>query len=238
MAGRSGVCVNAFLFKPVPVVLAAEFSGVLGRAWVCDHAAAVPAVRRVLRASGSVSPQNDGHSSCMQILVPNCAADRGDLTGTVLGGCGRAYCLQRQVPWLGRAVNCGVSAVAVLGVVQFLDKVVVPVGATTGGRAMLGSTMDTCYGSSRVAFGRFFMIFYMIGWTRLLRFILRPGWQIVDDGSGMFHTAQLMLRLLMSCTWESVHYFYEPPVFSACSGLDFLRESIFLEPSSTHTCEC
>ena len=42
----------------------------------------------------------------------------------------------------------------VLGVVQFLDKVVVPVGATTEARAMLGSTMDTCSASSRVAFGR------------------------------------------------------------------------------------
>ena len=63
--------------------------------------------------------------------------------------------VQRQVPWLGRAENCGVSAVAVLvGVVQFLDKVVVPVASTTGGRAMLGLTMDTCYASSRVAFGR------------------------------------------------------------------------------------
>ena len=52
---------------------------------------------------------------------------------------------------------CGVSAVAVaLGVVQFLDKVVVPVGATTGGRAMLGSTVDTSSASSRVAFGRIF----------------------------------------------------------------------------------
>ena len=45
-------------------------------------------------------------------------------------------------------------AVAVLGVVQFLDKVAVPVGATTGGRAMLGSAMATCPASSRVAFGR------------------------------------------------------------------------------------
>ena len=41
--------------------------------------------------------------------------------------------VQRQVPWLGRAENCGVSAVAVLlGVVQFLDKVVVcPLLSTT-----------------------------------------------------------------------------------------------------------
>ena len=53
--------------------------------------------------------------------------------------------VQRQVPWMGRAENCGVSAVAVLvGVDQFLDKVVVSVGATTRGRAMFGSTMDTC----------------------------------------------------------------------------------------------
>ena len=46
---------------------------------------------------------------------------------------------------MGRAANCGASAVAVLGVVQFLDKVVVPDGATTVGCAMLGSTLDTCY---------------------------------------------------------------------------------------------
>ena len=34
----------------------------------CDHAAAVPAVRRVLGAFGSVPRQSGGHSSCMQIL--------------------------------------------------------------------------------------------------------------------------------------------------------------------------
>ena len=60
------------------------------------------------------------------------------------------------MPWLGRAENCGASAVAVLGVVQFLDLVVVPAGATTGGCALLGSTVDTCYASSRVAFGTFY----------------------------------------------------------------------------------
>ena len=36
---------------------------------LCDHAAAVPPVRRVLRASGSVPRQNGGHSSCVPILV-------------------------------------------------------------------------------------------------------------------------------------------------------------------------
>ena len=40
-----------------------------GDAVACDRAAAVPAVRRVLRASGSVLRQNGGHSSCMYILV-------------------------------------------------------------------------------------------------------------------------------------------------------------------------
>ena len=42
--------------------------------------------------------------------------------------------------------------------------------------------------------------------------------------------AQSMLRLLMSCTWNSVHYFYEPPVFSAFSTVEILRESIFWSP--------
>ena len=75
--------------------------------------------------------------------------------------------VQRQVPWLARSENCGVSAVAVLvGVVQFLDKVVVPVGATTVCRAMLGTTMDTCYYPGWF-FGRFFLtIFFVKGLIR------------------------------------------------------------------------
>ena len=77
----------------------------------------------------------------------HCTAARGDLTVTVLGMVVYApVVVQRQVPWLGRAENCGVSAVAVLvGVVQFLDKVAVPVGTTSGDRPKLGSSMDTCY---------------------------------------------------------------------------------------------
>ena len=50
-----------------------------------------------------------------------------------MAGCGRACCCAVTGALVGRAENCGVSAVAVvLGVVQFLDKVVVPVGATSG----------------------------------------------------------------------------------------------------------
>ena len=67
----------------------------------------IPAVLRVLRASGSVPRQNGGHSSCMQRLVrtvQNCAADRGDLTGTVLGLVVDApVVVQRQVHGLRNA---------------------------------------------------------------------------------------------------------------------------------------
>ena len=44
-------------------------TGCSGRSRLYDPAAAVPALRRVLRAFGSVPRQNGGHSSCMQILV-------------------------------------------------------------------------------------------------------------------------------------------------------------------------
>ena len=102
----------------------------------------------------------------------HCAADRGLSQVQFFGWLWMRLLLYDRCPWLGRAENCGVSTVAVLvAAVQFLDKVVVPVGATTVGRAVLGSSVDTCSASSRVAFG-FFLIFYVIGWTRLLRSIL------------------------------------------------------------------
>ena len=45
-----------------------------GTGWSVGHVSVImqrqfPAVRRVLRAFGSVPRQNGGHSSCMQILV-------------------------------------------------------------------------------------------------------------------------------------------------------------------------
>ena len=52
-------------------------------------------------------------------------------TGTLVGLCRKLWSLRSGS----------------FGFVQFLDKVAVPVGATTGGRAMLGSTMDTCSAS-------------------------------------------------------------------------------------------
>ena len=86
-------------------------------------------------------------AACRSWYAQCTLADHGDLTGTVLVLVVDApVVVQRQVSWLGRAENCGVSAVAVLVcLVEFLDKVVVSVGATTVGRVMLGSTLDTCY---------------------------------------------------------------------------------------------
>ena len=90
------------------------------------------------------------------------AADRGLSQVQFLGWLSCACCCATTGALVGRKLWS--SAVAVLvAVVQFLDKVVVPVGATTVGRAMLGSTMDTCSASSRVAFGRICTIFYMKG---------------------------------------------------------------------------
>ena len=60
-------------------------------------------------------------------------------------GCGRACCCATKGALVGTRRKLWSLAVAVLvGVVQFLDKVVVPVGATTGAWVrMLCSTVDT-----------------------------------------------------------------------------------------------
>ena len=113
------------------------------------------------------------------------------------------------------------------------------------GRAMLGSTMDTCFSSSRVAFGRISTIFYLKGLSRLLSSILVLR-HIVDHGSGMFHAGftgidaprAVFPRLpavdasvaheqhLEICTLFST----SPLYFSACSAFEILRESIFWSP--------
>ena len=163
------------------------------------------------------------------------------------------------------------------------------------GRAMLDSTVDTCSASSRMAFGIFF-IFYVIGWTRLMRSILvvslhtwpmrklpcsssvavtcvllvslvmhlalcpRKAELVVNSSRGMHSTgfagisaplavfpmiagslprsAQSIFLLLLSCAWKSVHYFYEAPVFSGIFHVRNFARVDFLEPSSTHRCEC
>ena len=59
---------------------------------------------------------------------------------------------------------------------------------------------------------------------------------VVNSGSGLrssgfagdapravFPMMPAIFLLLSSCTWKSVHYFYEPPVFSASSTVEILR---------------
>ena len=169
------------------------------------------------------------------------------LVRTVHTVCHAPVVVQRQVPWLGRADNCGVSAIAVLvAAVQFLDKVVVPVGATTVGRAMVGLTMDTCSASSRVAFGRIFFDFLLAGVDSAPELDSRPGRHVVDNGSGMYHTGFAGLTHLALCSHDCWQFadrcfscscvalgnlyiiFHEPPVFSAFSHVpNFARVDFF-----------
>ena len=51
-------------------------------------------------------------------------------------------------------------------------KLWIPAVAVSLGCAMLGSTVDTCSSSSRVAFERISTIFHVTGWTRILGSIL------------------------------------------------------------------
>ena len=59
---------------------------------------------------------------------------------------------------------------------------------------------------------------------------LRSSGLACDAPRAVFPMMQAILLLLSSCTWKSVHYFYEPPVFSAFSTVEILRQSIFWSP--------
>ena len=108
----------------------------------------------------SVHQQSGGHSSCIQILVRTVHTVQQTVDFhrySSLDGCGCVCCCAMTGVLVGtRRKLWSLRSCSGLGVVQFLDKVVVPVGATIWGCAMLGSTMDTRSASSRVAFGRFF----------------------------------------------------------------------------------
>ena len=114
------------------------------------------------------------------------------------------------------------------------------------GRAMLGSTMDTCSASSRVAFGRIFHDFLHEGVDSAPELDSRPGRHVVDNGSGMFLTGFAGLTHLALCSHDCRQFadrcfscsrvalgnlyiiFHEPPVFSAF--FQILRELIFWGP--------
>ena len=67
----------------------------------------------------------------------------------------------------------------------------------------------------------------------LLTCLRFPGFAC-DAPRAVFPIAGLFL-LLSSCTWKSVHYFYEPSVFSAFSAVEILRWSIFWGPRALTT---
>ena len=113
------------------------------------------------------------------------------------------------------------------------------------------------------AFGRISTIFHVPGWTRdpevnsrlsCVRCLEEVAALVVDYGSGMrfswfgwffapravFPTiaGRSKFLLMSSCTWKSVHYFYEPPCIFSISHSRFFALVEFLGPSSTHSCEC
>ena len=50
---------------------------------------------------------------------------------------------------------------------------------------------------------------------------LRSSGFACDAPRAVFPMMPAIFLLLSSCTWKSVHYFYEPPVFSAFSSRNF-----------------
>ena len=136
--------------------------------------------------------------------------------------------------------------------------------AVSLGRAMLGSTMDTCSASSRVAFGRIFSIFLVTGWTRILSVDIlvvhctawpmrnqhvqrRQQWQwLAFPGFAYDATSRCVPRLpatFFFCSRAALGticiFFYDPSVFSAFSAVDNFALVDFLGPQrATHSCEC
>ena len=123
------------------------------------------------------------------------------------------------------------------------------------GRAMLGSTLDTCFSLSREAFGRIFYDFLLEGvdsapeldsrlaflagtssttavaCTFLVLLVSCTSRYVPTIAGGLQRSVQSMLRLLAGCTWKPVHYFLRASLdLSACSAFESLRESIFWSP--------
>ena len=189
----------------------------------------------------------------------HCAADRGLSQVQFLAGCGRACCCAVTGALVGRAENCGVSAVAVVWASSSSWTSRCARLCNDWGRAMLGSTVDTCSVLLRVAYERICTIFYVNGWTRILRSILvaslpvhmpKMKWprsssttsvacflagiagfmhlalcsqSCQHDGMHTVRSVHSRCFSYLSCTWKSVHYFYDPCVFSAFSAVEILR---------------
>ena len=141
----------------------------------------------------------------------------------------------------------------IFGCRPVLDKVVVPLGATTVSRAMLGSTFDTCYFpgrllaefsdflregvdsalelDSRLAFVAGTSSTTAVACTFLVLMVSCTSRYVPTIACGLQRSVQSMLRLLAGlhleiCTLFSTSFLD----LSACSAFEFLRESIFWSP--------
>ena len=149
---------------------------------------------------------------------------------------------------VGCADNCGFSAVAVVGRRPVLGQGRCARWCNDWERAMLGSTMDTC-SQFPGGFWTNFYDFHVAGWTRdpevnsrrfsCVRCLEEVAALVVDYGSGMrfswfcwffapravFPTiaGRSKFLLMSSCTWKSVHYFYDPVYFQHFSAVEILR---------------
>ena len=169
-------------------------------------------------------------------------------------GCHAPVVVQRQVPWL--AENCGVPQLQCLW----------PLSSSW--TSCCARWCNDCGSRNAwFDYGYMFCIIQGGFWKNLYDFLHEgvdsapevdsPSWSArrrhwqwhvpywfcwFDAPRAMFPrlpaVCRLMLQLLSSCTWKSVHYFYEPPVFSAFSTVKNFALVDFLEPSSTHRCEC
>ena len=210
----------------------------------CDHAAAVPSSSSswCLRFSFSTEWWTFQSHADLGTHSAHCAADRGDLTVTVLGMVVDALVVvnDRCPGWVAQQTvefrscsACGRRPVPGQGCCARWCN-------DFGSR---NAWFDDGYMLHIIqgGFWRFFAIFYMKGLTRLLSsiFVLR---YIFDHGSGMFHAVllvlmhlalcsydcpQLMLRLLTSCTWKSVHYFLLDLYFQHFPRLKFCASRFF-----------
>ena len=177
----------------------------------CDHAAAVPAARLFLGSFSSVPRQSGGLSSCMQILVRTVHTVQQTVEISQLQFLG--WLSMRLLLCSDRCSGWVVQKTVEPPQWQFWVRPVLGQGCCARWCNDLGlrnAWFDNGYMFcvSRMAFGSIYN-FYVTGWTRLLRSILA------------------MLRLLVCCPWKSVHYFFEPPVFSAFSTVIFCAGRFF-----------
>jgi len=161
----------------------------------------------------------------------------------------------RILSWLLRSCCCAATG-ALFGARRKLWSSAVAVSL---GCAMLGSTMYTCL-HHPVRLLEEFLRFSSCWWTRdpevnsrrcLHTWPMRKGprsssimavavFLVCDAPRAVFPMIAGRSKFLLrsSCTWKSVHYFYEPPcIFSICHSRFFALVD-FLGPSSTHSCEC